>query len=204
MRNASSTETLHANKEAERASLKQQVDAQGLSDHEIQKLTTDRHQLDEANRLTSAKLTEAMQRTLELEVSLSRAFNDVEKLTEQYHASATKLGLLPTGPEGFDDIDFSQDINGSSSTPQGMVPDCTSRIKPALVQLKQTTARGRYADENESIKVEEDLARLADQLSEVNEVVSEAEAKYEGMMAELSVAKEVSGMTTHFRVSSSC
>lgn len=172
------------------------MEAQGLSDHEIQKLTTDRHQLDEANRQTSTKLSEAMQKTLELEVSLSRAFNDVEKLTESYHASATKLGLLPTGPEGFEDIDFSQELNGSSKTPHGLVPDCTTRIRPALIQMKQNTARSRYAYENESIRLEEELAKIADQLQEVNEAVSEAEAKYEAMVTDLNNAKEVRSLNT--------
>lgn len=167
------------------------MEAQGLSDHEIQKLTTDRHQLDEANRVTSAKLTEAVQKSHELEIALSRAYSDVEKLTEQYHESASKLGLLPTGPEGFEDIDFSQELNGTSKTPQGLVPDCTTRIRPALIQLKQNAARGRYASENEALKLEEELGRIADQVAEVNEILADAEARHEMLQSELADSKEV-------------
>lgn len=172
--------------------MKQQVEAQGLSDHEIQKLTTDRHQLDEANRVTSAKLAEAVQKSHENELSLSRAFADVEKLTERYHEIASRLGLLPTGPEGFEDVDFAQELNSAAATPSGIVPDCITKIRPALVELKKATSKRRYANENECLKLEEELGRLADQLTEVNEVLAEAENKHDSIQRELTSAKDVS------------
>lgn len=179
-------------RETERATLKNQVDAQGLTDHEIQKLTSDRHQLDEAHRITSTRLSETMQNTLDLEVSLSRNFNRVEKLAEHYHALATKLGLLPTGPEGYEDVNFAQELNGSASIPQNIVPDCTTRVKPAITQMKQVAARGRHENGNQVIQVEEELQRVLERLQDVGETVGEAEARHDVLTKEVNQSKEVS------------
>lgn len=185
-------EQILVDRETERATLKNQVDAQGLTDHEIQKLTSDRHQLDEAHRLTSAKLSETMQNTLDLEVSLSRNFNRVEKLAEQYHALATKLGLLPTGPEGYEDINFAQELNGSASIPANIVPDCMTRIRPAIAQMKQNAARGRHENGNRVIQVEEELQQILERLQDVGEAVEEAEGRHDVLTKEVNQSKEVS------------
>ena len=184
-------EQAREDRERERANLKAQVDAQGLSDHEIQKLTADRHQLDEAYRLTSAKLHQVMQLTLNDEVELARTFNQIEKLTELYHGLATKLGLLPTGPEGYEGINFAQELNGGAHLPQAVVPDCTSMIRPAVVQMKQTVTKKRHQDGDRILQLEDEISKLAERLQDLSESVEEAEARYEVVTNELTASKDV-------------
>jgi kinetochore protein NDC80 len=175
----------------ERESLQNQVAAQGLTDLEIQRLTSDRHQLDEAYRATSARLTEATQAANDLEVELQRAFGKIEKLAEDYHSKAAKLGLLPTGPEGFEDVDFAQELNGASTTPQGIVPDCTSKVRPAIVSMKQAVMRQRHSSTSEIFNVESDVAKLAEAVANVSSEIVEWEGRWQRVTKELNDSKEV-------------
>jgi kinetochore protein NDC80 len=185
------TENTEKERAQERESLQQQVAAQGLTDLEIQRLTSDRHQLDEAYRATSARLTEATQAANDLEVELQRAFGKIEKLAEDYHSKAAKLGLLPTGPDGFEDVDFAQELNGASTTPQGIVPDCTTRIRPAIVSMKQAVMKQRHSSTSEIFNVESDVAKLAEAVANVSSEIVEWEGRWQRVTKELNDAKEV-------------
>jgi kinetochore protein NDC80 len=158
---------------------------------EIQRLTSDRHQLDEAYRATNARLTEATQAANNLEVELQRAFGKIEKLAEDYQSKAAKLGLLPTGPEGFEDVDFSQELNGAATTPQGIVPDCTSRIRPAIVSMKQAVMKQRHTSTSDIFNVESDVGGLAEAVANLKSEISEREARLQRLTKELRDSKDV-------------
>ena len=176
---------------AERENLTKIVERQNLSEVDIHRLTSDRQTLDGKLKAARTEREEKSRRTYDLEIKRSQAYNTIERMVEEYEAKATKLGLLPNPPKGYEHIDFHQELNGSASTPAAMVPDCTTVIKPALIRLKQDTMVARREEEEKVLSLEEEMADLKDKINTRAAECEDAETRYKALVFELNNAKEV-------------
>lgn len=176
----------------ERKKLSKVVEEQNLSEVDVQRLTSDRQTLDAKLKTVRIEKEEKSRRAYDLEIKRSQAFNVIERLVDEYEAKATKLGLIPEAPKGYEHIDFLQELNGAASNPASMVPDCTSQIKPAIGRLRQDTTAARREEEERALGLEEECTDLRDRITTKYAECEEAETRYRNQMTELSNAKEVS------------
>lgn len=177
---------------AEREKLSKIVEEQNLSEVEIHRLTSDRQTLDANLKRARSEREEKSRRTYDLEIKRSQAYSLIERLVEEYENKATKLGLIPNPPQGYDHIDFYQELHGGAVSPAAMVPDCTTTIKPAVNRLKQETVTARRDEADKVLAIEEELNDLKDKTRSLFEECEEAETRYRALLAELNSAKEVS------------
>lgn len=182
---------------AERESCVRIVEQQNLSEVDIHRLTSDRQTLDAKLRTARQEREEKSRRCYDLEIKRTQAYNAIERLVEEYEARSTKVGLIPTPPNGYEHIDFHQELIGSATTASGMVPDCTSTIKPAIARLRQDTLANRHTEEDKALSVEEALADVRDRTQNKLAECEEVETRYNTLQAELSTGKEVSTRTLH-------
>lgn len=176
-----------------RADLERQIDEQGLSDIEIKRLTNDRFQLEEQHRLQTAKLTETMQAAGEAEVQLSRVQATAEKLIDEYSAKATRLGLIPRPPDGYEELTeaFQQDINGSATVASEIVPlDALARIRPAVMRMKGEVVNARQSDLKAADEVETELVNVNERLNDLAELRDRAQERLDGINEHLNSTKE--------------
>lgn len=192
----SGDERAEVDRQRMREKLKRDIEQQGLSEVEIQRLTTDRMQLDDQVRQHTAKLTETMQDTLNTEIELARAQVAAERLVDDYTGRATRLGVLPIPPAGFEDIatSFVQELNPSAAVASEIAPTAAlSRIRPALLRMKTDVVNARKADVTAALEVEADLVQLSERVSDMLEHLERADERYGSIMDHLTSTKEVRG-----------
>ena len=181
---------------AERESCIKIVNLQNLSEVEIHRLTSDRQTLDSKLRNARQEREEKSKKSYDLEIKRTQSYNIIERLVEEYEARSTKVGLIPIPPTGYEHIDFRQELVGSAATAAGMVPDCTTTIKPAIARLRQDTLAKRHMEEDKALSVEEALSDVRDRTQNKLVECEEVETRYNTLQAELAAGKEVRGLNT--------
>ena len=176
---------------AERERLAQIVKEQNLSEVDVHRLTADRQELDAKLRTARSEKDEKSRIAYQLEMKRSHAFGTIEKLVDDYEAKATKLGLIPQAPAGYEHIQFHQQLHGGATAAAGMVPDCTSQIKPAILRLKQDTVAAKNEEEETVIGLEEEISELKNRIASKDVEAQEAETRYKNELAELESTREV-------------
>lgn len=157
---------------------------------EVQQLSTEKTQLTSAILNITTKHRNLQELCGNTEVKLSRGFTKAEALCTTYTSKASALGLLPYGgPEGFEDINFEQEINGAKENP---VMDCLTHIKPALVELRSRVKQEYARTESESLELEEVITREKEALSDLTEEAALHSATSREAEAGLESMKEVS------------
>ncbi|EGG07158.1 uncharacterized protein MELLADRAFT_116381 [Melampsora larici-populina 98AG31] len=169
-----------------KADLLVKVEKQNISDAELQQISSTRVQLERSAAAAATKhlqLTEAM---MDLEIKSSQASDRLEKLITSYQNKAVKLGLIPRAPEPFDEIDFSQSVNGGSD----QLPDPTIEIKPALVQLKKNAIDSRLGLSDQVLSMEEKLLNVNETEQEKREGLQVLEMSVQELTKQLEEDKE--------------
>ncbi|KAH9817116.1 HEC/Ndc80p family-domain-containing protein [Melampsora americana] len=169
-----------------KADLLVKVEKQNISDAELQQISSTRVQLERSAAAAATKhlqLTEAM---MDLEIKSSQASDRLEKLITSYQNKAVKLGLIPRAPEPFDEIDFSQSVNGGSD----QLPDPTIEIKPALIQLKKNAIESRLGLTDQVLSMEEKLLNVNETEQEKRESLQVLEMSVQELTKQLEEDKE--------------
>ncbi|KAK4057179.1 kinetochore-associated Ndc80 complex subunit ndc80 [Microbotryomycetes sp. JL221] len=156
------------NKSNEVEQLKKLISAQGMTPVEIQHMNSEKQQLNSELELINKKSRIVLERAYGLEIDLQKQLNSTSTTCQLYEQKATSLGLIPGPVQGFEQIDFNQEINGANDNP---VPDCTSLIKPALTSLKTQTRTQMLRLNSEDVVMEEKITRINETISELKEIV---------------------------------
>lgn len=151
-------------------------------------MTTERSTIVKQTHDISKKSTLVLQRSYALEIDLQKQLNSASNVCTIYEAKATALGLLPGPTEGYEHVDFSQEINGAVENP---VPDCTSEVKPAIAALRNKTRVEVSRLNGEDVVMEERITRVNEALAELREVVEGGEAELEQAERDNADLKEV-------------
>ena len=114
----------HAGKEREATTsqikaLSALIAAQGMSPLEIQNINAERTSLATQHRAVLARASAKFDALLSLEVDVSRRMTSASAACAAYQSKAEALGLLPQPPEGFEHVQFEQEINGASENRSG-------------------------------------------------------------------------------------
>ena len=188
------TEEAKVARQQERSELQRQVNAQNLSDAEVQRLTTDRHNLDEQARQLTDRETVLTREAAELQVDLERVLDRVERHCDDYTTRMSRHSLLPRPASGeYRDVDFAQDLNGAAASPADIVPDASKSagIRPALLKMKQQAGVERNTHIDAALLVEAELGTLNERLAELVESLNGAETEYASHREELEATREV-------------
>ncbi|KAL8292740.1 hypothetical protein RQP46_001352 [Phenoliferia psychrophenolica] len=152
------------------------IAAQGMSPLEIQSINSDRTQLTEQQRAVLARATAKFASIQNLEIDLSKRRTKADATCARYKSKAEALGLLPQAPEGFEDVDFEQEINGAADNP---VPDCLTTVKPAIVELRNRTRQAVGVKNGEDVILEERITREKEGIADLAERLESGEVELE-------------------------
>ncbi|KAM0789282.1 hypothetical protein ACM66B_000122 [Microbotryomycetes sp. NB124-2] len=155
-------------KQSEVEQLKRLIAAQGMTPVEIQHMNSERAGLQSELESVNKKSRIVLERAYGLEIDLQKQLNSAASACTTYETKATGLGIIPGPVEGFEQVDFSQEVNGAADNP---VPDCTTFVKPALVALRGKTRAQVLKVNSEDVVMEERVTRVNETIAELKEVV---------------------------------
>jgi len=152
---------------------------QNLTPEEVIKMNTDRETLQRSLEDLRQKLDETKKAVLNLEVSLANRVTAVEEALDTYTGMLTALGLYPTPPEPWQDIDLTLELNSASSNPQQLLvgSDIRKIIRPTFSSVGESKRQERAAVEDESVKVNNELDQLTTESKNLDYEISEIETK---------------------------
>jgi len=142
-------------------------------------MNTDRETLQRNLEDLRQKVDESKKSVLNLEVTLANRVTTVEEALDTYTGMLTTLGLYPTPPEPWQDIDLTLDLNSASSNPQQLLvgTDIRKVIRPTLSSVAESKRQERAAIESESVKVNNDLDQSTTECKNLDYDMSEIEKK---------------------------
>lgn len=160
-----------------------------MTEGEVQNLSTQRANLSHSLQAITTKHQTLQTKSLNSEIELTRALSSAEALCANYTSKAEALGLLPFPPDGYESINFEQEINGAIENP---VMDCLTFIKPALVELRTKAKEGFTKTQSESIVLEEQITREKESIGELKEESETHDSELKNEEAQLRDLKAVS------------
>jgi kinetochore protein NDC80 len=142
-------------------------------------MNTDKETLQRNLEDLRQKLDESKKVVLNLEVTLANRVTTVEEALDTYTGMLTTLGLYPTPPEPWQDIDLTLELNSASSNPQQLLigTDIRKVIRPTLSSVAESKRQERAAIESESVKVNNDLDQSTIECKNLDYDMSEIEKK---------------------------
>jgi len=150
---------------------------QNLTPDEVIKMNTDRETLNRSLEDLRQKIDETKKVVLALEVNVANRVTAVEEALDMYTGMLTTLGLYPTPPEPWQDVDLALELNSASSNPQQLLAgsDIRKVIRPALSSVAEAKRLERAASENESVKVNNELDQLTTECKNLDYDIGEVE-----------------------------
>ena len=142
------------------------IAAQGMSPLEVQALRSDREKLTADIAQTGSRFRAQMEKSHDLEMKLTKVMNKAVQTCGVYETVATRVGVLPAPPEGYEDVNFVQEINGAADDP---APDCLTRLRPALHELRQKEKQAYNSLLAEDAELENVITRLDEECQEEKE-----------------------------------
>jgi kinetochore protein NDC80 len=142
-------------------------------------MNTDRETLTRNLEDLKQKIAETHKAVLSLEINVTNRAAAVEEALDTYTNLLSGLGLYPTPPEPWQDIDLSLELNSASSNPQQLLfgLDIRKVIRPTLSSVAEAKRLERAAFENESVKVNNELDQLTTECKNLDYELCELEKK---------------------------
>lgn len=178
-------------KEAEIEQLKRLIAAQGLTPVEIQHMNSERLSLQKELETINKKSRAVLEKAYGLEIDLQKQLNSASNACSVYESKATALGVIPGPMDGYEHVNFSQEVNGAAENP---VPDCTTHVKPALAALRNKTRVEVSRINAEDVMMEEKITRVNETIAELNEAIESNETELEQAEQDNADLKEVCGV----------
>jgi kinetochore protein NDC80 len=181
------------------------VKSQNLSPEEVIRMNTDRETLTRNLEDLKQKIAETHKAVLSLEINVTNRAAAVEEALDTYTNLLSGLGLYPTPPEPWQDIDLSLELNSASSNPQQLLfgLDIRKVIRPTLSSVAEAKRLERAAFENESVKVNNELDQLTTECKNLDYELCELEKKATNLNEQADDLRDVccyfAGMTSFHR-----
>lgn len=142
-------------------------------------MNTDRETLQRNLEDLRQKIEESKKVVLNLEVTVANRITTVEEALDLYTGMLTTLGLYPTPPEPWQDVDLSLELNSGSANPQQLLSgsDIRKVIRPTLSSVAEHKRQERAVVDNESVKVNNELDQLTTECINLGFEIGEIEEK---------------------------
>lgn len=191
--------------EAEKAELQAAVDRQGLTPADIDRMNSEREKLTKGLSALSVRISETRQKLLEREAAATSALEGLERAVARYNTLAYQIGLLPSSAPNTGGREFELTIvplAGQEDTkllvdaatgyqPAGVVGrDLRHEVRPALLKLRTEIAARIHEVQDEAIRTQETIDRVAEALAEKNDEVDTLHARVQSAVSEYQEIKD--------------
>ncbi|ANB15685.1 Ndc80p [Sugiyamaella lignohabitans] len=164
----------------EKASLQDQIAAQGLTPNDIDRMNAEREKLIKSLEQLESRQEEMTKQMNESELLTQNAFDEMETQLQKYHKDLYKVGIDDSGfqiPSTLFDTAFADENLGKrvDQVLQGI--DLRNSIRPMLQRYRQEISERIHQSHDESIRLQEQLDRTSEGLNEKRDQVETLEAK---------------------------
>ncbi|KAA8914275.1 HEC/Ndc80p family-domain-containing protein [Sphaerosporella brunnea] len=192
----------------EEAILQAQVDAQGLSPADIDRMNTEREKLNQGIQQVASKLEESQRKLDEQELGAAQELDTLEHAVSRYNQLAYAIGITPASAPHAKGRDFElqilplvRDVEDESNKllldsrtgyqpAQVLNADIRNFIKPFLENLRRDVGTDIHNTMDDSIKMSEYIDRIAEALADKKDELETLEAKVQGANNEYQELKE--------------
>ena len=206
--------------EDQKASLQSQVDAQGLTPQDIDRMNSEREKLNLGLNQVSTKLIESQDKLGAQEALAQSKLQELERAVSRYNTLAYKIGITPpTAPRANgeeyelqilplqEDFDDSRGENGKllADSRTGYQPsqilsvDLRHKARPFLDRLKQEVGASINDTVDEAMKHAEYIDRVAEALADKKDELETLEVKVRAVNDEYQELKDVGPFTQQLR-----
>ncbi len=172
--------------EKEKQHIESQIAAQGLTPGDIDKMNAERDKLAKALDSISVRIEEANRVVNEKDQKAQSTLDSLDRVIQKYNTGCYRIGVIPSTsrncPKGMNFEVYLE--NPLSEENLGQRPDVLLKgidlrhvSKPALLQLRNQITARMHKIQDESIKIQEMLDLLNDQLNDKKEEIETLEAK---------------------------
>lgn len=197
--------------EREKSSLQEAVDRQGLTPADIDRMNTEREKLSKGLSAIAQKITEGKMKLAEREAEAQSKLEALERAVTRYNSLAYQIGIIPASTPAAAGKEFELSIvplseppSSSQSESNKLLLDATTGfqpahllsrdlrhdIKPALAKLRQEIGVRIHEAQDESIKTQESIERISEQLADKREEVDTLHARVNSAHEEYQELKE--------------
>lgn len=196
--------------EREKATLQEAVDRQGLTPADIDHMNTEREKLSKGLSAIAQKIMESKMRLAEREAEAQSKLEALERAITRYNSLAYQIGIIPSSTPAANGKEFELSIVPLSEPPSsqsesdkllfdattGYQPanllsrDLRNDIRPALIKFRQEIGARIHEAQDESIKTQELIERVSEQLADKREEVDTLHARVSSALEEYQELKE--------------
>ena len=195
--------------EYQKADLQTQVDAQGLTPADIDRMNSDREKLNRGLSQISTKLMEAQQKLTERETEAQSKLEALERAVSRYNSLAYSIGITPSSAPNASGKEFELIITpladkslGESGkllidSQTGYPPtqllnrDLRNDIKPSLTKLRQDIGVRIHEAQDNAMKTQEFIERITEALADRKDELETLNARLSAVSNEYQDLKEV-------------
>ncbi|RYO77243.1 hypothetical protein DL766_008462 [Monosporascus sp. MC13-8B] len=105
----------------ERRGLQKQVDDQGISMQDIDRMTSERERLQKGIEGATQRLEEGKRRVAEKELDASRKLDELERLVDKYNTLAYQIGLIPSSAVNAKGVEYELAVTVNESNFTGSI-----------------------------------------------------------------------------------
>ncbi|KDR73445.1 hypothetical protein GALMADRAFT_141939 [Galerina marginata CBS 339.88] len=142
-------------------------------------MNTDREMLSRNLEDLKQKIAETHKTVMTLEIQVTNRAAAVEGVLDMYVSLLSSLGLFPTPPEPWQDVDLTLELNSASPNPQQLLLglDIRKVVKPTLSSVAEAKRLERASVESESVKVNNDLDQFTTECKNLDYELCELDKK---------------------------
>lgn len=196
--------------EREKVTLQEAVDRQGLTPADIDHMNTEREKLSKGLSAIAQKITDGKMKLAEREAEAQSKLEALERAVARYNSLAYQIGIIPSSTPAANGKEFELSIvplsepTSSQSESNKLLLDTTTGyqpanlvsrdlrndIKPALIKFRQEICARIHEAQDESIKTQESVERVSEQLVDKREEVDTLHARVSSAVEEYQELKE--------------
>jgi kinetochore protein NDC80 len=199
--------------EERKASLEAQVDAQGITPQDIDRMNSEREKLNQGLSQVSTKFIEAKNKLAEQEAQSQSRLESLERAVSRYNKLAYQIGITPLSAPNANGKEYELQIvplaDRSDSGESGKLlldnrtgyqpgqlfdVDLRHDIKPFLNTLRQDTSTKIHSEHNEVLRHQDYIDRIVEAILEKKDELETLEAKVLAVTTEYKELKEASSL----------
>ena len=166
------------------------MDEQGISPEEAMQMIRDRESLTRSTEDTKLKVEQAKRVAEDLEIKWAKRVDHIEAVTDEYSALVMQTDLESLLPPTHQGIDFNITLELAKDAIV-MSEDLKEVIRPALLAVADAARDQREQVMEKHIRDEDELARMATRIEQLEEDYAHKEGEVDAMLTEADEVREV-------------
>ncbi|KAK9453852.1 HEC/Ndc80p family-domain-containing protein [Dipodascopsis uninucleata] len=172
--------------ENEKSELEEKIAGQGLAPADIDNIIAQREQLSKAIQGNESKISEITRAMLEKEQIAQESFSVLDSVVQRYNSLGYRIGILPKGaPNSPEDKNYEINLGSPMADESlGLRPtallgglDIRHEVRPSLQKFRMEVAAKVHKVQDESIRLQSLLDRVAEVLADKRDQLDTLEAQ---------------------------